>query len=388
MIHRFSAALLGLVVVALIHQQYSFQHHMHRSSQSCRRFNIKIISGSKRFPIPLHSSFRDASGISKHFQTLSREKKKGNIFTKLWKNTIGGVFALLVSSWRRLFGSKEDPTGKVQEETLADLKALALQDKVDERLNGAHDSIIRVNIVHNPVVADNSAVSSPVIAAAMTEEDRAAGRKVVERKLKEIEERKALVSSTVAKISEVQEAAVSELLATFPEVASAQTQDHLYDAGPADAYAVSMEESGEMFDQPQTRLATGPGPGAVEPDELAAWLPIQPASTGVATNPINTMDKVKALGKAGIAAYVLTELAFWALYPSAMFIYQHSTGQALDTSDTAAMLGFSAVFVSLARFAVPLRIGIALALAPSVDRFVLQPYARYAASSEGEGSAV
>jgi hypothetical protein len=81
---------------------------------------------------------------------------------------------------------------------------------------------------------------------------------------------------------------------------------------------------------------------------------------------------VKKYGKAGIVAYVLTELAFWIVaFPVASTALYQSTGHWPDVineaGDRTAVLAFVFAGANVARALVPLRLGAALALAPWVD---------------------
>jgi len=88
-----------------------------------------------------------------------------------------------------------------------------------------------------------------------------------------------------------------------------------------------------------------------------------------------TMDDVKKYGAAGTAAYVLTELAFWAIaVPSECFTFYYTAGRWPDwssTTDQAAVLGFVFAASNIARLCLPLRFGAALALAPWVDENIM-----------------
>ena len=84
------------------------------------------------------------------------------------------------------------------------------------------------------------------------------------------------------------------------------------------------------------------------------------------------MADVKKYGVSGTVAYVLTELAFWAVaFPVASTALYQSTGHwpdvIHDTADRATVLGFIFAGANVARLLVPLRLGAALALAPWVD---------------------
>lgn len=91
------------------------------------------------------------------------------------------------------------------------------------------------------------------------------------------------------------------------------------------------------------------------------------------------LKQVKEAGTAGVISYALWELGFWALsVPVCIFGYYQVTGHFPDLSENEdrAKLGAEAfAFVNFARFAVPLRIGLALSTTPwiqenVVDRFM------------------
>lgn len=91
------------------------------------------------------------------------------------------------------------------------------------------------------------------------------------------------------------------------------------------------------------------------------------------------MKQVKDAGTAGIISYALWEFGFWAVsVPVVLFGYVSLTGHFPDLSnkeDTAKLGAEAFAFVNFARFAVPLRIGLALSTTPwiqsnIVDRFL------------------
>jgi hypothetical protein len=90
------------------------------------------------------------------------------------------------------------------------------------------------------------------------------------------------------------------------------------------------------------------------------------------------MQKVKDAGAAGIISYIFWEWAFWGVsVPVAIFAFKELTGHWPDFSnqeDLSYLGGEAFAFVNVARFAVPLRIGLALGTTPwvqanIVDRF-------------------
>lgn len=99
-------------------------------------------------------------------------------------------------------------------------------------------------------------------------------------------------------------------------------------------------------------------------------------------------DDVKKYGVAGTIAYVLTELAFWAVaFPVAAAVFASANGHAPDVlndgGDRAAVLAAVFAGANVARLAVPLRFGAALYLAPWVDENIV---ARVPALRPGDDS--
>ncbi|KAH8097144.1 hypothetical protein JL720_21 [Aureococcus anophagefferens] len=85
---------------------------------------------------------------------------------------------------------------------------------------------------------------------------------------------------------------------------------------------------------------------------------------------VDPMTRVKQSGKAGIAAYTITEFAFWlGSVPLAIAAVAYTTGSLPDVSSVEgkeAVAGY--VFINFARVIVPARIALALALAPWAAR--------------------
>ena len=90
------------------------------------------------------------------------------------------------------------------------------------------------------------------------------------------------------------------------------------------------------------------------------------------------MQQVKESGTAGVISYALWELGFWALsIPVCLIGYQQVTGHWPDLSDKddLAKLGAEAfAFVNFARFAVPLRIGLALSTTPWIQANIVEKF--------------
>jgi hypothetical protein len=106
---------------------------------------------------------------------------------------------------------------------------------------------------------------------------------------------------------------------------------------------------------------------------LFSWMGGGNADDGT---PRLSMETVKQYGVAGTVAYVLTELAFWAVaFPVAAYVLYQSTGHwpnvVEDTNDRTAVLALIFAGANVARVLVPLRLGAALALAPWVQENLL-----------------
>lgn len=90
------------------------------------------------------------------------------------------------------------------------------------------------------------------------------------------------------------------------------------------------------------------------------------------------LQKVKDAGVAGAISYAAWELAFWGIsVPVAAFGFYEVAGHwpDLSSSDDLTKLGTEAfAFVNVARFAVPLRIGLALSTTPWVQTNVVDKF--------------
>ena len=101
-------------------------------------------------------------------------------------------------------------------------------------------------------------------------------------------------------------------------------------------------------------------------------------STTTVSRTQQLMKEVKEAGTAGIISYAMWELGFWALsVPVCAVGYYQYTGHWPDLSDSEDQkkLGAEAfAFVNVARFAVPLRIGLALGTTPWIDKNIVKRF--------------
>merc|ERR1711935_329795 len=92
----------------------------------------------------------------------------------------------------------------------------------------------------------------------------------------------------------------------------------------------------------------------------------------------NFMNQIKDSGVAGVISYAAWELAFWTVsVPVCILGYKQVTGHWPDFNDKddLSKLGAEAfAFVNFARFAVPLRIGLALGTTPWIQENIVDVF--------------
>ena len=143
--------------------------------------------------------------------------------------------------------------------------------------------------------------------------------------------------------------------ATFASISRAATAPHASRAVIRSA-AIRMDMDRRSHERPET------GAGD-EPSEAKQLL-----------------QRIKDAGVAGAVSYAAWELAFWAAsVPVCLVAYYQLTGHWPDFSDQddMAKLGAEAfAFVNVARFAVPLRIGLALGTTPWVKENIVDKFSK------------
>ncbi|CAM9944259.1 unnamed protein product [Scytosiphon promiscuus] len=129
--------------------------------------------------------------------------------------------------------------------------------------------------------------------------------------------------------------------------------------------------------------------GSADEDEMSS-LDKALVAWGVKSPPgepdIDLKERIKSAGLAGALAYGGTELAFWVIsVPLAVVGYHQTTGEWLDLTSLEGkekLFGLTAGFLTFARLVVPLRIALALALTPAMDKYVVKGLL-----NKGEGAA-
>mmetsp|Transcript_11908 Transcript_11908/g.17838 ORF Transcript_11908/g.17838 Transcript_11908/m.17838 type:complete len:199 (-) Transcript_11908:309-905(-) len=93
---------------------------------------------------------------------------------------------------------------------------------------------------------------------------------------------------------------------------------------------------------------------------------------------VSPAERIKNSGRAGVAAYALTELAFWITsVPLAVATVAYTTGSLPDVSTLEgkeAVAGYVFAFTTFARGLVPVRLALALAAAPWCDKNIIQKF--------------
>jgi hypothetical protein len=121
-----------------------------------------------------------------------------------------------------------------------------------------------------------------------------------------------------------------------------------------------------------------PAPLPYTPPTSPPWSPPAVAKPKADSEAKKLMQQVKEAGVAGAIAYAGWELFFWAAsVPVCLVAYYGVTGHFPDLNDQEDMakLGAEAfAFVNVARFAVPLRIGLALGSVPFVQTQILDRF--------------
>ncbi len=104
----------------------------------------------------------------------------------------------------------------------------------------------------------------------------------------------------------------------------------------------------------------------------------------------NLLQRIKDAGTAGAISYALWEAAFWGVsLPVCLVSYRQVTGHwpDLTSGDDLKKLGLEAfAFVNVARFAVPIRIGLALSTVPWVTEKILPIFSRSNENKDGNSA--
>lgn len=146
---------------------------------------------------------------------------------------------------------------------------------------------------------------------------------------------------------------------------------------------LKAEPVGWFFGAPSALYSNlPPRPGARPPWEAPLMsAPVRGGASSAGGPPSETkelLQKVKDAGVAGAISYAAWELAFWGVsVPVCIVGYQAATGHWPDfgSQEDLAQLGAEAfAFVNVARFAVPLRIGLALGTTPWVQSNIVDKF--------------
>ena len=250
------------------------------------------------------------------------------------KNLLLFIKEFLVTSFLSKILKSNNKTGENtinSQETIDSVIAMAEKEKDIIPESSTEEEFIKEENIISVIVSDDTLLNENINFNPIKQEDLEAARKVVEKKLLEIEKREILISRpvfnpeltnvTVIELlpiieNQIEETDGNKLIESFPDVVSEKTTDHTYmthEYGPVDPYAsVDDKFYGKKSED---------------------W------------------KKIKSAGVSGIIAYVLTELSFWILFPACVYLYESINNQNIDLNSSDGFLDIvSAFFLCLNTF--------------------------------------
>jgi hypothetical protein len=175
-----------------------------------------------------------------------------------------------------------------------------------------------------------------------------------------------------------------EILKTFPAVVSDTNTDPFYlkpETGPVDVYSTleGMNQNPFSFNLFSKQASQDDLLPVVDPDLLATQSALTEPVTVTLELPapskifskeslLSLKDKIKSAGISGTIAYIITEIGFWAANVPLILATSRSDGDQTQT------LLVGAGILTLARFAVPFRLAVALGLTPIVEENITKRY--------------
>ena len=324
------------------------------SSTSNKRFSQSIMLSRSQPPSSLlfstTTSRSSAISITKNSKNPINRIKTflASVFSSV-TNTIKYIItflALLLPSINKRKPKVSDSNDDV--ESIDSVIAMAkLDTAVNAKVEAKQDELLTVTILTSDDIPEittttsssiQSSSSSTSLSSTATEQNK----KWVENKLKELKEQTADKVSTTSSL-------------TSPIASSSSIQ--------------SNENESSLS---TSSLAESPTASSSSSSSSSLSLGVEDEST------VSLKDKIKAFGISGTISYILTEIAFWAVsIPIIIYSYHSESGQWLDFTvdvDRAKILGLSAAFLTAARLAVPLRLGVALSFTPFVEENITNIY--------------
>jgi len=282
---------------------------------------------------------------------------------KLWDYSVGRVWTALINVVKGIFGKKNEPFGS--------------KDSPVKFLSEERTSVL-------PPIA-NAALTE----AAVFDEDRVSvrqrenlleARRLMEQKLREIDGRpRRVVAGLQLEISnqeaadaaeDVGDAALNYVDGILP---SAELTTAMPMNGPDEDTTAAMDDGAinSLAAMPENDTTSAVGYGAIDalaniPEEDVIAVS-EVTSDAVVVVPGSMWSQIKSKGTSGIISYVITELAFWTLFPLLLYVLPPGEDAASVTSDNVKLLGLSLGFITVARFAVPFRFALSLSLIPLVE---------------------
>lgn len=408
--------LLFIVLVFLIHTN-CFENGF-RSSYKYRKSGLSSIR-TNRLQIEMKSSLYGSS-LAKNIDQIRGPKAA---MVRSIKKVFGSIFKFIQFVVNKILSApKSIKTRKKESTSSTPASSSGIKPDVENSIDMTGNES-RKNVNVNEKYNDDDVRVVPVSRVIRTpheirEIERA--KKIVESKLKEIEQSiettkvaptTNLTSSTttiktdpVAKEASMAPTEVTEMkttkieseikrhdVITDPKVTVAdelegvptlETDADINTDANSDAEGVLLEEVNKKIETITTATATVTNEGSIL-DSLE-FGPVNPLSVVSSSSHNNdggesiSMEKVKAAGVSGIISYVGTEVVFWAFsLPLVISAYHSSTGEWLSISnavDRGHIFALSATFITAIRLAVPLRLGVAVALTPWVEEKITKRY--------------
>ncbi len=306
-------ALQLLALLCLLTGIAAFRFPVSTKSRS-KLSNVVISKSSALYATPASStSVTDSSAVEQKRVYTSRQTIIDKIIIflrKLYKLTIGSFLSWFIALFKKVKELKSENNTAAPKENLSTvMKMWQDESKISESTK----------------IADKDDASMKV---AVTKVDE---NQWVEKKLKEIETLEVDTKASVA---------VSVTEAEDPKAPYDVDADA---TGPYDVHAVMVSN--------------------LIPSTIK--VPRQSSNDGV------SFDIVKSKGTSGIISYVITEVMFWALVIPIIIASYHGSNQEWlnfgNSEDRAKILALAGVYVTSIRLAVPLRLGVAVAIIPWVE---------------------
>ncbi len=334
----------------------------YRTPNIVTRRNSKLGKIVKKSSLSLYStptpSITASTEVKKRVYT-SEQTIIGKIlllWKKLYMLTIGNIVSLFLAFFKRVTDFLGLKKSDKKIDTKIDTKSEKKSEKksVDEPPKESLSTVMQMWKDESKDVASSNIVSNDDASIKVTVK-KVDENQWVEKKLKEIETLEVDTKATV----------------TTPIVTEEAAEDA---TGPYDFNAVmSFEVDKKVAVTPTLAETSVEAEDVTGPYDFNAVMSTDfiPSTIKVPKSGGNSFDIVKSKGTSGIISYVITEVMFWALVIPIIIASYHGSNQEwlnfANTEDRAKIFALAGVYVTSIRLAVPLRLGVAVAIIPWVE---------------------